>query len=84
MDETGDRAGGAPADIAGARRRLAEFRRGTTGERLFVQPTCHPALPTGFCWCEGSAWNAARFFLRAVLLGAAFRLPFNAHNACQS
>jgi acetyltransferase-like isoleucine patch superfamily enzyme len=61
-----------------AYRRLQEFRRGRTSDRLFVHPTCHPAGPTGFCYCEGSPWRALRFYAKALLLGLAFRLPSNA------
>ena len=60
-----------------AYRRLREFRRGQTSERLFVHPTCHPAEPTGFCYCEGSAWRALVFYAKAILLRLAFMLPAN-------
>jgi hypothetical protein len=65
-------------DLAEAYRRLREFRRGRTADRLFVCPTCHPSEPTGFCYCEGSAWRAVCFYLKAIALGLAFRLPLNA------
>lgn len=61
-----------------AYRRLREFCQGRTSDRLFVHPTCHPAEPTGFCYCEGSLWRALRFYAKAVFLGLAFRLPSNA------
>jgi acetyltransferase-like isoleucine patch superfamily enzyme len=64
-------------DLQDAYRRLREFRRGRTGDRLFVHPTCHPAEPTGFCYCEGSPWRALRLYAKAVLLGLAMRLPSN-------
>jgi hypothetical protein len=64
-------------DLADAYRRLREFRRGQTAERLFIHPTCHPAEPTGFCFCEGSLWRATRFYVKALLMAAVFRLPFN-------
>ncbi len=64
-------------DLQDAYRRLRQFREGRTGDRLFVQPTCHPAEPTGFCYCEGSLWRALRFYAKALLLGLAFRLPIN-------
>jgi acetyltransferase-like isoleucine patch superfamily enzyme len=64
-------------DLQDAYRRLREFRRGRD-ERLFVHPTCHPAEPTGFCYCEGSLWRAIAFYLKALLLGATFKLPMNA------
>ena len=69
------------SDPRAAHRRLAEFRRavraGTTAERLFVEPTVHPAEPTGFCWCDGSVFHALRFWLKAVLLGLPFLFPWN-------
>jgi acetyltransferase-like isoleucine patch superfamily enzyme len=64
-------------DLQDAYRRLREFRQGRTGERLFIYPTCHPADPTGFCYCEGSLWQALRFYAKALLLALAFRLPVN-------
>ena len=64
-------------DLHDAYRRLREFRRGRTGERLFIHPTCHPAEPTGFCYCEGSGWRAIWFYTKAMLLWLAFRLPAN-------
>jgi len=64
-------------DLQDAYRRLREFRRGRSSEKLFVHPTCHPAEPTGFCYCEGSAWQAIVIYCKAILLGAAFRLPWN-------
>jgi len=64
-------------ELRDAYRRLREFRQGRTGDRLFVHPTCHPAEPTGFCYCEGSAWQALRFYVKALLLGFALRLPIN-------
>ncbi|MGD0897630.1 MAG: acyltransferase [Thermoguttaceae bacterium] len=64
-------------DLQQAYRRLREFRQGRTGDRLFIHPTCHPAEPTGFCYCEGSTWRALRFYAKALLLGLAFRVPVN-------
>lgn len=65
-------------DFRDAYRRLRAFRQGRTNDRLFVHPTCHPAEPTGFCYCEGSLWQALCFYAKALLLGLAFRLPSNA------
>jgi acetyltransferase-like isoleucine patch superfamily enzyme len=62
-------------DLQDAYRRLREFRRGLSSDRLFVHPTCHPAEPTGFCYCEGSLWRAVRFYAKALFLALAFRLP---------
>jgi acetyltransferase-like isoleucine patch superfamily enzyme len=57
--------------------RLREFRRGQTRERLFVTSTCHPAKPTGFCYCDRSLWRALGFYAKAILLRLAFALPSN-------
>jgi len=65
-------------DLSDAYRRLRAFRRGETDDRLFVHPTCHPSEPTGFCYCEGSAWQAIVFLAKAILLGLVFKLPLNA------
>lgn len=64
-------------DFQDAYRRLRQFRRGETNDRLFVHPTCHPAEPTGFCYCEGSFWRALGFYAKATLLAVAFGLPVN-------
>lgn len=64
-------------DLREAYRRLREFRRGRTDERIFTWPTCHPAEPTGFCYCEGSAWRALGFYAKALLLRLVFQLPWN-------
>ncbi len=66
-----------PDDLKEACRRLREFRQGRTDERVFIWPTCHPAEPTGFCYCEGSVWRALRFYAKAGLMGMVFRLPVN-------
>jgi hypothetical protein len=68
---------GPTPDLQEARRRLREFRRNRGGERLFIHPTCHPAEPTGFCYCDGNWWKAICFYAKALLLGLAFRLPYN-------
>jgi len=64
-------------DIREAQQRLREFRRGKTAERLFTHPIDHPALPTGFCYCEGSFWKAAAFVIKAIIIAAVFKLPWN-------
>ncbi len=66
------------ADLREALRRLDGFVKGKTAERLFIQPTGHPAEPTGFCWCDRSLWRSLPFFLRATALSLVFRLPWNA------
>ncbi len=67
-----------PSDLEDAHRRLREFRLGRTEQRLFVHPTCHPSEKTGFCYCERSWWRATCFYLKAIVLGLVFKLPFNA------
>jgi serine acetyltransferase len=66
-----------PEDLMEAYRRLREFRQGKTNERVFTYPTRHPALPTGFCFCEKSLGRAMLFHLKAMLLALAFKLPLN-------
>lgn len=64
-------------DLPEAYRRLRAFRAGPSDVRLFAHPTCHPAEPTGFCYCEGSLWRALAFYAKAIVLGIGFRLPSN-------
>jgi acetyltransferase-like isoleucine patch superfamily enzyme len=66
-----------PGDLTDAYRRLREFRQGKSDERVFTHPTCHPALPTGFCFCEKSFGRAMLFYLKAIVLALAFKLPLN-------
>jgi acetyltransferase-like isoleucine patch superfamily enzyme len=66
-----------PNDLLDAYRRLREFRRGKSNERVFTHPTCHPALPTGFCFCEKSLGRAALFYWKAIVLALVFKLPMN-------
>ena len=66
---------GTESDLGEAYRRLAQFRSGATGDRLFVHPTPHPAGPTGFCYCEGSLRRAVSFHWKALTLGIVLRLP---------
>jgi acetyltransferase-like isoleucine patch superfamily enzyme len=65
-------------DLVEAHRRLAAFRRGNTPDRLFTQPIGHPALPSGFCYCDHSFWRAIPFLVKAVLLSIVCKLPMNA------
>jgi acetyltransferase-like isoleucine patch superfamily enzyme len=64
-------------DIADARRRLDEFRRGRSDERIFACPTGRPTEPTGLCDWERSWWRGFKFWLKAIILGLTFRLPWN-------
>jgi len=65
------------SDLKDAHRRLREFRRGKTDQRLFVQPSCHPSEPMSFCDWERSWWRAIVFYLKAILMEIVFKLPFN-------
>jgi acetyltransferase-like isoleucine patch superfamily enzyme len=64
-------------DLRQAHHRLREFRRGKTDERLFTHPIDHPALTTGFCYCERSFWKATVFIVKAIIIAAVFKLPSN-------
>ena len=64
-------------DLREAHHRLREFRQGKTAERLFTHPIDHPALPTGFCYCERSFWKAMIFIAKAVVIAMVFKLPSN-------
>jgi acetyltransferase-like isoleucine patch superfamily enzyme len=64
-------------DLRDAHRRLREFRQGKTRERLFTHPIDHPALTTGFCYCERSFWKATIFIVKAMIIAAVFKLPLN-------
>jgi acetyltransferase-like isoleucine patch superfamily enzyme len=66
-----------PDDLTDAYRRLRAFRNGETDQRIFTHPTCHPALPTGFCFCERSLGRAILFYLKALLLAVVLKLPLN-------
>ncbi|HEY3319278.1 MAG TPA: acyltransferase [Planctomycetota bacterium] len=65
------------ANPASAHQRLAAFLTGKTPERVFVEPTCHPALPTGFCFCEQSPLAVFRLAWRGFWLETLLRLPWN-------
>ncbi len=56
---------------------LQRFLDGETQGRVFSQPCAHPSGPTGFCPCDGSFVVRAWFYLKAGLLLAALRSPFN-------
>ena len=66
-----------PDDLTDAYRRLREFRQGKSNDRVFTHPTCHPALPTGFCFCEKSLGRAILFYVKATILALVFKLPLN-------
>jgi acetyltransferase-like isoleucine patch superfamily enzyme len=78
MEETAVPAGReGNAGGAEARRLLAEFLAGNTGERVFTHPIDHPANPTPFCYCDQGLRQALRFYLRASVMAAVFALPFS-------
>ena len=54
------------------------FLRGETNERIFAWPTGHPSQPTGFCACDRGPVAAGWFYLKAAVLLAWLRWPFNA------
>jgi len=58
----------------------AQFRRflaGQTPERVFAWPTGHPSQPTGFCACDRWLLPRCWFYLKAAVLLAVLRWPFN-------
>jgi acetyltransferase-like isoleucine patch superfamily enzyme len=59
------------------RKRLQEFLTGLTPERIFTHPTPHPALPTGFCYCDDSFLATLWLTIKGWLLETVLRLPFN-------
>jgi hypothetical protein len=65
------------ADMSEALARLRRFLAGETDERVFRHPTGHPALGTGFCYCDRSWFAALGMCLRGGLLELVLRLPFN-------
>jgi acetyltransferase-like isoleucine patch superfamily enzyme len=60
-----------------ALKRLDEFLRGDSTEMLFRHPAGHPSSPTGFCFCDRSAWHTFLVYLRGALLSAVMNTPFN-------
>lgn len=57
--------------------RLRHFLDGNTDERLFVYPGEHPARSTAFCYCNHSAWEMLKVWMRGALFAIVFRTPFN-------
>lgn len=58
--------------------RLREFVADPTAGRVFAWPIAHPSQPTGFCACDRGLTTAGWFYLKAAVLLAAVRWPFNA------
>jgi hypothetical protein len=71
------RADAKEAEMREALERLRRFLKGETDERVFRHPTGHPALGTGFCYCDRSWVAALGTCLRGGLVEAVLRLPFN-------
>jgi acetyltransferase-like isoleucine patch superfamily enzyme len=65
------------AELKDAQRRLDEFRRGQTDDRLFVCPTGRPTEPTGLCDWERSWWRGVKFWFKAIFMEIVFKLPWN-------
>ena len=57
--------------------RFRQFLTGQTAERVFTWPTSHPSQPTGFCACDRGRVAAGWFYLKAAVLLAVLRWPFN-------
>ncbi len=58
--------------------RFRRFLSGDPVERVFVWPIKHPSRPTGFCACDRGFIAAGWFYLKAAVLLAVLRWPFNA------
>ncbi len=58
-------------------RKLREFLAVENGPRVFEWPTGHPSQPTGFCPCDGSFFQRARFYFQATVLLTLLKWPFN-------
>ena len=70
-----------PLGLGDAYRRFRDFRLGKTGERVFTYPSCFASESAGFCPCEGSSWRSTWLYVKAMLLGLLFALPFNGPKA---
>jgi acetyltransferase-like isoleucine patch superfamily enzyme len=57
--------------------KFRQFLSGQTPERVFAWPTSHPSRPTGFCVCDHGLLPRCWFYLKAAVLLAALRWPFN-------
>jgi NDP-sugar pyrophosphorylase family protein len=66
---------------AAAQARFREFLEGRIDARVFAHPTGHPSRPTGFCPCDRPLPGRLWFYLRAGLLLATLRGPFNGPKA---
>ena len=66
-----------PSDFLAAKERLRRFLAPDCPDRLFAQPTCHPARDTGFCYCDHSVRGALKVWLRGALFAGVLALPFN-------
>jgi len=68
----------APPDTNRGLAQFERFLRGETDERIFAWPTGHPSQPTGFCACDRGLLPTCWFYLKAAVLLALLRWPFNA------
>jgi acetyltransferase-like isoleucine patch superfamily enzyme len=66
-----------PPDLKDAYQRFREFRLGRITDRVFTYPSCFASETTGFCPCEGSSWKTAWLYVKGILFGLVFKLPFN-------
>jgi hypothetical protein len=60
-----------------ARAMLRRFLSADSEDRLFRQPTCHPAYPTGFCACDRSVFRMLCLYLRGAVMTGVLMLPLN-------
>jgi acetyltransferase-like isoleucine patch superfamily enzyme len=63
------------SDLAEAHARLRLFLDGNTDEMRFVHPTGHPALDSGFCYCNQSVQQMLGVWFRGALFKLVLRLP---------
>jgi acetyltransferase-like isoleucine patch superfamily enzyme len=66
-----------PESIEQIKARFEQFRRGKTGERIFVCPVAPPYHAKGLCFCDAPLWRAGWFYLKGGLAGLILKLPFN-------
>ena len=67
-----------PGAIVKAARYLDSFLRNPARERQVVCPVEHPSRPNPYCKCHAALVPRLLFYLRAALLEAVLRQPFNA------
>jgi NDP-sugar pyrophosphorylase family protein len=67
-----------PPNPGHGRDQFKRFLSGETEGRVFAWPTAHPSQPTGFCACDRWLLPRCWFYLKAAVLLAVLRWPFNA------